>query len=275
MILVIAGVLAGGVVTGLINFFLQRLQDRRRFAHELDVQKQRWEQENQARKERWQEETAMLTRRWEREDEVQQQRWDREGRLRNYDERRNAYTSLEKATTESRIAQAMATSNMSGLIDYMSEAMEASAEIRTIAPSTVWYVGHLLVFAFTDYAQKVSAGENTEEAAEKLKNRHAQFTQIAQHDLGLVSTDDKSLNQLTKSYSRRRNLNSKRWKLKENRCQRFPDRHTIECGGKNCDLEFPSIGEYYLYRATTQGLSDRTESRHVRKVASLLAELLS
>lgn len=193
VILIIIGVLAGGVVTGFINFFLQRIQDKRRFEHELNMQQQRWEQENQAHQAQWDKEVAMLKKRWEREDEVQQQRWNREDRLRNYDERRNAYTSLEKATTESRVAQAVATSNTSNLIDSMSEAMEASAEIRTIAPSTVWYVGHLLVLAFIEYSQKAHASKNMDEEAEKLKKRHEQFTQIAQHDLGLVDPSDESL----------------------------------------------------------------------------------
>jgi hypothetical protein len=50
-VLIVIGVLVGGLVTGVTNFFLQRSQDRRRFEHER-VMQQRREQESTARRER-------------------------------------------------------------------------------------------------------------------------------------------------------------------------------------------------------------------------------
>jgi membrane protein involved in colicin uptake len=202
VVLVVIGVLVGGLVTGVINFFLQRGQDRRRFEHERSMQQQRWEQEtstrreqwdreDQERKGQWDREDKARERQWSRESEVQQQRWDREDRLRNYNERRDAYMQLEKATNDAHLARATIRSNTDEVIRSLNEAVQASAAIRTIAPMTVWYSAQALVAAYTEHIQAIVGGRATEESAEKLKKRHMLFAQLAQHDLGLVDAKDK------------------------------------------------------------------------------------
>jgi hypothetical protein len=184
-VLIVIGVLVGGLVTGVTNFFLQRSQDRRRFEHER-VMQQRREQESTARREQWQKEEKAQKDRWAREDEAQERRWNREDWLRNYDERRDAYTALIAATDEALIARAAAFRDQNRLVESIEGARLGAAKIRTIAPSHVWYVAHKLVDAYSEYAaatfeQKAKA----EEKAEVLRERHYQFVQLAQTDLGL------------------------------------------------------------------------------------------
>ncbi len=184
--LVVIGVLVGGLVTGVINFFLQRSQDGRRFEHERETQRQRWEQESTARREQWQNEEKAQKDRWAREDEAQGRRWKREDQLRNYDERRNAYTALIATTNEAHIARAVSLDDWNGLMESVNGAVQTAAQIRAIAPSSVWYVGQKLVQAYSEYALATGKRKaRAEEEAEVLHKRHDQFALLAQNDLGL------------------------------------------------------------------------------------------
>lgn len=191
--LIVIGVLVGGLITGVTNFLLQRSQDQRRFEHEQDMQRQRWEQESAARREQWQKEEEAQKERWAREDEAQESRWNREDRLRNYDERRDAYTALIGATEIATIVRAQISADHNSFTDSVDKAFQANASLRTIAPQTVWYAGHKLVQAFSEYAlatyeRKVEA----EGKAEVLRERQRQFAQLAQIDLGLEDRTSKA-----------------------------------------------------------------------------------
>lgn len=79
------------------------------------------------------------------------------------------------------------------------EAFQIAAKIRAFSPLTVWYVGQKLVEAYSNYGiSTLRQKEKSEKEAEILRNRQAQFTQVAQHDLGLLETDDERLQSVYK-----------------------------------------------------------------------------
>lgn len=84
----IIGVLAGVLLTGLINFFLQRAADRRRWQRDDEAQQKRWEHEDEAHH-----------RQWEREQEAQRERWRREDLVRHHSERFQLYSEFNQAAS--------------------------------------------------------------------------------------------------------------------------------------------------------------------------------
>ena len=58
----LGGVMVGAVLTTVLNFFLQRAADNRRWKREAKAQRERWEHEDEVQRQRWNRDQVRFTR---------------------------------------------------------------------------------------------------------------------------------------------------------------------------------------------------------------------
>lgn len=184
----------GIVLTGLVNFFLQRFQDNRRFENERTVQKERWDREDKIQQQHWSKEEEDQRRRWDREDEAQKQRWEREDGLRNYEERRRTYTGLMQMTDHAQLIRAQQGARMEDALEYRETVARLSGELRMLTPIVVRGMGERLIQSFLEcFDAYLRNSGDIEAKTVELAERRYLFMRVAQKDLGLEREEDKDL----------------------------------------------------------------------------------
>lgn len=186
----IIGVVAGVLLTGLINFVLQRAADKRRWKYEDEAQQKRWEHEDKAQQQQW-----------EREQEAQRERWRREDLVRHHSERFQLYTEFNQA------AQAIVTDAWADVLPEAPVfAEEGSRElcrkviaelyprIRVIASEPVKEAARLLVGKINNTLFMAAEGEryDPDAYAEYLTAWSEKFAEAAREELG-VAIDHKDV----------------------------------------------------------------------------------
>lgn len=147
----LAGVVVGAVLTSLLNFFLQRAADERR---------------------------------WKREDEIQRERWRHEDRIRYQVERLNTYRDFS-----ARARRAMNSGGEDFDADLMAPLLHeieliSSDEVASAADD-VFMHGNLYKLAAARFRENREVGISSEDAALMLETSHHRFVAAAKAELGI------------------------------------------------------------------------------------------
>ncbi len=158
----LGGVVLGVVLTSLLNFFLQKAADDRR-----------WKREDEAQRERWR-----------HEDEVQRERWRHEDRIRYQVERLSVYRdfSLGARRTMNSGGEEFDADRMDPLFHEIE--LIGSDEVVSAADDVRMH-GHQYKHATARFRENREAGITSEEAALAIEESYGWFVAAAKDELGI------------------------------------------------------------------------------------------